>query len=195
MKRNIILGIAAAALVTYTSLSPISAAPCADTQWKLPSKVLGGVVFGMTAAAAKAALEKMYGGKAQIAQSDTHVAAGFNDSPDENFNLIGLVIQDGLVTRISRSYSDAFQMKLGGSGDALIAVMRKIIEINGQKADIVGEREKDEYVGEWHENGGVTLTVVGTLGNGTGSLYARYVCVALEREIAEKRAAKTSFGF
>ncbi len=149
----------------------------------------------MTAASAKTLLEKLYGGKAQIAQNENHIAVAFNDSPNESFNIIGLATQDGVVTRISISYSNSFQMKLGGSGNALIAVLKRIIEVNGSKPNSVSERTKDEYTGKWHENGGVTLEVVGTLGSGTGSLYARYVCVALESEIADKRAANTSFGF
>jgi len=180
------------ALIACSSVNEASAKPCEDSKWKLPVAVLGDITYGMSLADAKASLNKRYGAAGEIVENEDSIAIVFRKDTNENFDFVALGIQEGVVTKVSLSYSNAFQMKLGGPSKALIAVIKKMIDVVGQKADSVDKDSPSQVSAKWVTNNGASLEVVG---KDPATVFVRYICRDLETELSEKRASTTNFGF
>jgi len=166
--------------------------PCESSKWKIMPKVFGSVVYGTSAAVARAEMDRLYGQSADIEQEEEAISITFHANKAETIDVIMLALRGGVVTKLGVSYSKRFQNELGGMTSAFVAIIKKMIELVGKKSDHINKESDKKYVAEWGESEGATLEVVSLA---PSMIYVRYTCEELERQIAEGRAKNANYGF
>jgi len=172
-------------------LSPMSALAetCSKTKFSLLTQE---VKLGDTKDAALQALKKAYQGKAVVKhdQEKSQITLTFNAKNRDMFDLVFFNLLGGVVTRISWSYSNAFQDKLGGPGDALMSVVKKAREKYGMNS--TSNKVDNGFELGWEADDGATLEIIG---RDPYFVSVRIECETLEAEMKEKEAKSTNFGF
>ncbi len=185
MKRTLIV---TALSLLLTPLSAL-AETCSKTKYSLLTQ---DVKFGDTKDVALQALKKAYQGKALVKyeQEKSQITVTFNAKNRDMFDLVFFNVVGGVVTRISWSYSNAFQDKLGGPSDALVSLVKKARDKYGMND--TSNKVDNGFELTWGVDEGASLEIVG---RDPYFVSVRIECETLDTEMKEKEAKSTNFGF
>ena len=151
-----------------------------------------GLTYGMSAVKAKRVLRKMYKstGKGTVTPTKQGITVDIRRAHQKIFDQVYIGLTNGVVTRMAWSYSNSFQAKMGGSGDAFASILTKLKEKVGGAGDV--SKENNQYKFTWSEQGGLSLVV---LGKDPNSIFMSFNCDALSRAKLTEIRESTNMGF
>jgi len=162
---------------------------CSTTKWKMFDEH---IPFGTATKDAVKILKKVYANTANVTIEDGNVVVTFKQQNRATFDLIIYLAQDGIIFKVSYSYSNRFQESMGGLAKAFTALSKKIIARVGEKADNAEKVGDDAFLASWNTNGGARQEVFAKDPN---LLTVRFICDELEQSLAQKRVDNANFGF
>ena len=151
-----------------------------------------GLTYGMSFAKAKRTLRKMYKstGKGTLKSNDHSITVNIRRGHQKIFDQVYFRFTNGVLTRMAWSYSDLFQQRMGGAGDAFIAILTRIKDKVGGADRNTKEDGTIKFI--WNARQG--LSIVGA-GKDPNMLFLTFNCDSLEEEEKAKVRSSTNMGF